>query len=141
MGGEDGIHLPAARDLLHHSGRRTRNLPDRAPREPVPRVEIGVAVVEGGIVQIQHPEIEVVVALAERGAEIVLGVRERVPSGKCQPGLAEPAVLHAERHAVVQRLAAVRTAVDVAVLRILPAIRVRIPEIHGARAWKVLRID
>src|SRR5213079_2045758 len=104
-------------------------------------IEARVRPVEVAVIGIEQSEVEVVVALAERRAQVILRARQRIAPRQAQPESTDVAVLCGDDDAVIQRTAAVAAAVDRRILRVLTARGARIAEIHGARAWTVEAID
>src|SRR5437870_10328831 len=100
----------------------------------MPHVEIGIAVIETGIVWIGQTKVVVKGAFAEGRAEVVPGNGHRVVSSKLHARVAEIVSIQRNNQRIVARETLVPASVDVCVLPVEPRIRIRIAEIESSRS-------
>ena len=73
-----------------------RHLPDQTGDKAMTDVEVGITIIELRVERIEQAEVDVVGALAEGRAQVVLGMTVGVMRRERQPGLAEAARLQPE---------------------------------------------
>src|SRR5437867_536432 len=112
-------------------------LPNQAANKAMPHVEIGIAIIERGIVRIGQSEVVVEGAFAEGRAQVVLRHSHGVVGSELHASVAEIVSVKRDNQRVVARKALVAARVDVGVLRVEPRSRIRIAKIESSRPLNI----
>src|SRR6266480_2449717 len=106
-------------------------LPNQAANKAMPYVEIGIAIIERGIIRIGQTKVVVKGAFAKGRAQVVLCHSHGVVGRELHASVAEIVSVKRNNQGVVAREALVAARVDVGVLRVEPRRRIRIAKIES----------